>query len=124
MATAKKNMLLLTCLLMIVWMIAGLAVRSDQAGGRPAPENKTAASSMNANGVNFDFIEASSALLISQIGQEPFRLPYSRSGAPAVAAAAVLLTVVFACLKLFRTVDTSFDSNSISDYIHDQDGMK
>ena len=127
MTIVKKNMLLLACLLMIVWLVAGAFIH---AGGQTADKQKSSAepgaatSSMNADGIDVDLIEAASAMHIGQASQEPFRFQYSRSGIQIPAVYATLLAVVIICLKLFQAVNLPFNFNRIPVYIHDQDGMK
>jgi hypothetical protein len=125
MTYVKKNMLLLACLLMIVWLIVGVFASAGHPLDKPEArgEAPSATSSMNANG-GFDLMEAGSALRISQMGQEPFRLQHSRSGIIFTVASAALLTIVLICLKLFQAVYLSFNFNRTAVYIHDQDGMK
>jgi hypothetical protein len=126
MTIAKKNMLLLACLLMIVWLVTGAFVHVGQPADKqkPSTEPGAATSSMSADGIDFDLVEAASVMHISQASQEPFRFQYSKSGTLVPAVYATLLAVVIICLKLFQAVNLPFNFNRIPVYIHDQDGMK
>jgi len=126
MTDVKKNGLLLTCLLLILWLIAAtVGCATLPIGNHDAASGNEAASSMSATDSGFDFLDPSSAVRMSPASGEVYRLQLAKTGLYAVITVmAVLFSVVLIRLKLCQAVFLPFNFNRIPAYIHKKDGMK
>jgi len=123
--SSKNGVALLICLLLVLWLSAGVlgcaglpAAGQDEASGN-------AESSMRATDSGFDLLNTGDVVRPGSVGACQYRPEVIKAGIYAVAVvAAVMFSAETVRLRLCQIVFIPFNFNWIPAYIHKKDGMK